>query len=628
MAFIQTRQPFQVPYLSQGTASQYIQRFQTGLYVQRNPLISPGNRPDTLIDGLNCELSNNMSMTRRAGFSKYSTANFGPTEVADQFSSWIDASGNYHVITDTNTELADLQPTTLNQILNKTYAVPSYVQGVGGTLYIAAGTNGNYRWSGSGAVTQWGINGPTAAPSVTSSPGSLSPQFGYKWLYVWRDANTGAVSNPSPLSNFEPTAASVEYHVTVTGTSQSRVTNIDIYRTDDGGSTYFYDGTVSNPGPTTAVYVDNNPDTSLVLTQQAPAIGIASPPPAGIQNLAYSQGRLWGNVGGILYFNAGPDALQGIPAEEWPALYYFIFPQAIVKLVPTPVGLLVWLPSQVWIIRGTSTTTFFPSLWQDRLGIASYNAIYQDGDTMYAFTTDRQFVKIDQNGLLEMGFPIGTIIQNINPATAWVTIFRQGTQENAVYLSDGVSTYYRFNLNLQAWDPPAVPAGGLQVLAAVLTSPGTYNLLLAPSLPGSFVLRRNNLIWTDILQGAPTTYASFFTVGSIVLAELGRLAEVDNISVEYMPLGTPPTLYAAINAIGPQGTAVAAVPPVFIPLTGAVADPPEFPISTTLPAVRYYLKQQSTPPLMRHMQVRVQFSSTDNVKNEVVGLGVLSAGVK
>ena len=247
---------------------------------------------------------------------------------------------------------------------------------------------------------------------------------------------------------------------------------------------------------------------------------------------------------------------------------------------------------------------------------------------MYAFTTDRQFVKIDQNGLLEMGFPIGTIIQNINPATAWVTIFRQGTQENAVYLSDGVSTYYRFNLNLQAWDPPAVPAGGLQVLAAVLTSPGTYNLLLAPSLPGSFVLRRNNLIWTDILQGAPATYASFFTVGSIVLAELGRLAEVDNISVEYMPLGTPPTLDAAINAIGPQGTAVAAVPPVFIPLTGAVADPPEFPISTTLPAVRYYLKQQSTPPLMRHMQVRVQFSSTDNVKNEVVGLGVLSAGVK
>lgn len=626
MAFVQTRQPYQVPYLSQGTASEYIQRFQTGLYVQRNPLVSPGNRPDTLIDGLNVELTNNMSIARRAGFTKFSTAQLAPTEVVNEFFSWIDSLGNYYTIVDTNTELAYLTPTTLTSILTKTSPTQASLQGVGGVLYIAAGANGNYRWTGSaGTVAQWGIAGPTVAPTVVASAGNLSPQFGYKWLYLYRDATTGAVSNQSPLSAFQGPTINAEYTVTVTGTSQSRVTNIDIYRTADGGSTYFFDGTVSNPGPITTTFVDNNPDTSLLITQQAPPIGLATPPPANITNLAYSQGRLWGSVGGYLYFDAGADAIIGVPEEQWPPLYYFKFPQTIVRLMPTPVGLLVWLPSQVWIIRGTSTITFFPSLWQDRLGIASYNALYQDGDTMYAFTTDRQFVKIDQNGLLEMGFPIGTIIQSINPANAWVTIFRQGTQENAVYLSDGATTYYRFNLNLQAWDPPAKPHGGVAAFSAILTGPGTYSLLMAPVTAGSFVLQRNNLIWTDNL----VMYPAFFTMGSIVLAELGRLAEVASVQVEYMPVGTAPTIYAAVNTIGPAGTANPTPSSQFVQLTNPEPEPPEFPISTTLPAVRYYMNAQAgTSPLMRHMQLLVQFASTDNVKNEVVGLGLLSAGVK
>jgi hypothetical protein len=80
----------------------------TGLYTQRNVLHDPsdfvtgrfyGGRPDALIDGLNVELTNRLTLQRRPGLSAFSTALY-PTPISTLFS-FEQTDGTIQVIVDT-----------------------------------------------------------------------------------------------------------------------------------------------------------------------------------------------------------------------------------------------------------------------------------------------------------------------------------------------------------------------------------------------------------------------------------------------------------------------------------------------------------------------------------------------
>ena len=44
---------------------------------------------------------------------------------------------------------------------------------------------------------------------------------------------------------------------------------------------------------------------------------------AGMTILAYHMGRLWGAVGNLLYFSAGPDCINGDGNQAWPPANVF-----------------------------------------------------------------------------------------------------------------------------------------------------------------------------------------------------------------------------------------------------------------------------------------------------------------
>ncbi len=105
-----------------------------------------------------------------------------------------------------------------------------------GKVYLADGTS-QYRWDGT-TLAPWGITAPTAAPTLTGgTTGSIVPGT-YKYVYTWY--NGVAESNFSPAQSITLAAPNDDVTVSAFSTAPTGVTHIRIYRTDVGGSAFFY----------------------------------------------------------------------------------------------------------------------------------------------------------------------------------------------------------------------------------------------------------------------------------------------------------------------------------------------------------------------------------------------------
>lgn len=128
----------------------FTNRFITGLWTQRNPLrdaatqylvekFYTGARFESIIDGLNMELTNRLTIGRRCGKSVYNSQNFPAIARFAEFRYTLNGAEVMNVIADTNLIVYDATgPSTKAVILNKTAAAtgsPTFFQGVGNTLY-------------------------------------------------------------------------------------------------------------------------------------------------------------------------------------------------------------------------------------------------------------------------------------------------------------------------------------------------------------------------------------------------------------------------------------------------------------------------------------------------------------
>lgn len=138
----------------------HINRMWTGLWTNRSPLrdaatpylyekFYSGSRFDSLIDGLNTELSPRLTLTRRPGLSVYNSQTFA---AIDDFYSFhvFDGKTNtesIRVIADTATAVYDATgPSTKTLLFTKSAgAGQSYFQSVGNTLYFGNGVD-NRKW--------------------------------------------------------------------------------------------------------------------------------------------------------------------------------------------------------------------------------------------------------------------------------------------------------------------------------------------------------------------------------------------------------------------------------------------------------------------------------------------------
>jgi hypothetical protein len=427
------------------------------------------------------------------------------------------------------------------------------------------------------------------------------------------------------------TQANLNY-TQVGDTGTATFASLEVYRTADGGGIWYYAGAIINPGAGNAwQFVDVIPDIDLTTDLVAPISHLNDPPvgqPGSIAApsipgtvLAYWQGRLWMASGQYLYFDAGIDCLNGDPHQSWPPANRFEYAGQIVALTPLGHGgMLVWMSDRLGIVvGGPQTLTFYPDTIMHNFGIASANAIWQDGQTLHLISTQGQSYQMTlREKELEGHYISDFIATNFPPAASYVTVHRNGN-DVGLFLANGATTVLRHGINIGAWSVPYYPVGGVGALASVETTVGFYSLLAAPTAPAGYIMARNLSAWADLggpYTSAFATNACGITIGSITLSTPGEaLYPVQHIIGYFDAVGVnglvdQPSIAILPNEI--KGTSGIGFIP--LPQDQIIPEPPTGALpSTTLQQLRFPVNMMNSQAsqLMHHLQVKITFPSTN-----------------
>jgi hypothetical protein len=268
------------------------------------------------------------------------------------------------------------------------------------------------------------------------------------------------------------------------------------------------------------------------------------------------------------------------------------------------------------------------------LGILSADCVTTIAGIPYVFSSDHQIISIDPSGgITRVGHNIGDKLALFGPSVSYLTYHSYGDQDNALFIGDGSTQWYRGDLNPApdgkitgtAWSPRATIAGGFQAIKSIETSPGTRQLLIGPTAAGYILARDSSFsIFTD----AGASYDSNFTIGCIVLAHPGQMAEVDFIECDFIKIGSQPTVGILYDELSATNGAT------FETISGSfVSDPPRMYGPTATPDTiwmnRYYIGQtisggEPTPAWCKFLQLQYDFGN-DTVQNELIAFSIMGA---
>jgi hypothetical protein len=469
-----------------------------------------------------------------------------------------------------------------------------------------------------GSAPSWSttIGGTTTDNTVTweclGASNLLAAFVGWKYAYGFHTLS-GHLGTLSPtLSLFAPIIGT---GVTLTGlgSGDTQCDRNDLYRTTDGGALFYYCASDNNvDGSTSWSIFDNIQDVSLNSTLVGPIAHVNDAPPAGLINLTYYMGRLWGTVGNLVYFTAGPDCTNGNADECWPPANVFPMPSDVKALSGTSNGLLILLEDATWgILGGPQTLTFYSQPLLDKIGVLAFDCVVSEEDAIYLYTSTRQLLRVTMGGKEDLGYPVADILaSSFNPSLSSLAIHRMGT-DTGLFICNGVDTVMRFSFTSDTWSPKATISGGIGVIQSLETSTGTYTLLAGRVAGSGNILGRS---FSSYLDGS-STYAAYATIGSLILAPPGTgIWSIKSIILQYLAAGTDLTVSVLPNEVSGSFTS--------IPFT--CADPYELPATTTVKGRRYDWNgnQSALPNAVKHLQVKITLP-TENAANELLAVGII-----
>lgn len=128
------------------------------------------------------------------------------------------------------------------------------------TPYMKAITESTYESGSFDTINDAGIPAPDAAPSGATTTGSLTGAYAY-YIQFWDNNRSVAGSESAQSGTVNPSGQGITVTNNATNNSaNSRVTHWDIYRNQNGGSTYYF---VARVAIGTTTYVDNNSDATI-----------------------------------------------------------------------------------------------------------------------------------------------------------------------------------------------------------------------------------------------------------------------------------------------------------------------------------------------------------------------------
>jgi hypothetical protein len=297
----------------------------------------------------------------------------------------------------------------------------------------------------------------------------------------------------SPISN--PVIAEIGGAVSISGRgpTDSQADLIVLYRTLQGGSTFFWLAEISVQQIVGGMwnYLDVSPDppapnSTLNLLIPAAVNLENTVAPHGLTNFAFHLNRIWGSVGNLVAFSNAPGLSVGLSYTQFSPSNFFTFPSKVTRLWPMgTAGILVFTVSDIYIITGTTTPAFAPFPFLKGMGLLNYHALTVMGSIICMYTADGQLVTLDPNsGVTEVGFPIGNLINaSFSPLTAYVSWHASGSEDKAIYLADGSTGWYRLAPAAAPeagliWSPFAEIVGGTSAVQSVEVLPSVFRLLI------------------------------------------------------------------------------------------------------------------------------------------------------
>jgi hypothetical protein len=235
----------------------YINRFITGLYTNRSPLLVPVSfmgqnvieRNDALLDGSNVEVTDRFTLQRRFGFSKYSTAALGLDTPLKNIHSFRELSGAIHVIAQLSNKIAEMTPSARTDLLTLSNTNRTSFQSVADTLYFANGTDAKKLFYVAGVpnVSGLGLAAPASLRASVKAIGNSGTAN--KWTLA-RVSNVVTVTCLDPhgfttgdwvyVGNMQNSSFEGVYNINVTD-----ATHFNYVQTGPDANTSNYSGTIT-----------------------------------------------------------------------------------------------------------------------------------------------------------------------------------------------------------------------------------------------------------------------------------------------------------------------------------------------------------------------------------------------
>lgn len=514
------------------------------------------------------------------------------------------------------------------------------------TVAGASGTTPPASWSNTvGATT---TDGAVTWTCVGTGTQLLTNTRTYTFAYHTID---GGVTTAAPVASLNPVGSVMgspgNFYAQLSGPcpADTQIDQIWIFATAQGQPTPLLLAKIPNPSVGTAstwTFVDTLPDKALNFAQAAPIADAGDPPPDGFTGPVYHLQRVWGFVGNIVYYSGGPDTITGNGNTSFPPLNQIVYQSKVLRLQPITVengGILVFTTGGVFIIlgQGTSSLPFYSTSYANKINLGGYDAFDIIGSEIFLMEANRkvssfrvQYPFDPQSGYNEVGFPIGDQFfytttggfngQIFNPSTTLLSWNVSTTKESAMYVANGAGQYFRMAMVSPPesgiiWNPIGSITGGSSAIQSVETSPGVWNLLIAPATSGPILQRSTDgTNWAD----NAVAYPSWDAKGVTLLCSTGQTTEVAHVATKSAAVGARPVISVILGEIAPSTER----PWNVLELTSS--DPPLTPPSKSVYSDRYALAQNGVADTGDCIMTRFDYG-TQAFADELLDWGIYGA---
>ena len=477
-------------------------------------------------------------------------------------------------------------------------------------------------------VLQPGKSGP-GVPSFSRITGTLTSDNSLTWKntgpfapattapvqygFAYKNSVTNDISNMSAPTDFVSIIQGNQVTLKGPGSNDTQVDKIVLYRTVQGGSTFFWMAEINNPTPGSGIqwqFTDTVPDSALNILLQAQRNGEGTPlfqtgragnlSGSGTSCLGYHVGRIFAGIGNVIAVSSGPDAIVSGSSGNAGFNIFFTAQSRVTRFWPCSLGMVVFTVRDAYIILGSGTAAdpLYMVTFIEQLPLLHYDAFTVNKTTPMMMLGNNMVIALDPSaGIVEVGFPIADRFEEeFDPAQAFVTYHSQSSRESALYVGNGNGYWYRMNQNNapeqgSAWSPRANIAG-MGCVQSVEITPGVFRLLYSGTTAGP--IRMRDLAGTTD-NGAAYPVDTVF--GSIVMAQPGQLAALSFITLESVRVGTRAQLALLLGEISGE----------FEELKRTRQDPTNLPPSTTLFSDRYHFAQNQKAAWCRHFQMKISW---------------------